>query len=217
MSASPDDPAGSHLSSSFIDLMSSLAVIFILLTVVYLREIGLRGRVNREQVRQSLASVLSKEGLPIRPDEKEPTQLNVVIGENSLRFPLNRSELSSDARQFLNRFAPPFLKTLCFGPRSIAVKSLLIEGHTDRSGEGVGPGVTRNILLSQRRSLSVLEALLDSVNGQDALRECLLKLASATGRGSRNPVMVNGQYNSDLSRRVELKINVSSTEKDPSS
>ncbi len=217
MAASPDDSAGSHLSSSFIDLMSSLAVIFILLTVVYLREIGIRGRVNREQVRQSLASVLSKEGLPIRADEKEPTQLNVVIGENSLSFPLNRSELSSDAKQFLTRFAPPFLKTLCFGPRSVAVKSLLIEGHTDRSGEGASPGVTRNILLSQRRSLSVLEALLDSVNGQDALRECLLRLASATGRGSRNPILVNGQYNSDLSRRVELKINVSSTEKEPSS
>jgi hypothetical protein len=40
----------------------------------------------------------------------------------------------------------------------------------------------------------------------------MLTMASASGRGSRSPVLVNGAYSADLSRRVEIKIRVRSAE-----
>jgi outer membrane protein OmpA-like peptidoglycan-associated protein len=52
-----------------------------------------------------------------------------------------------------------------------------------------------------------------SVQGESETYECLLKLASATGRGSRNPVLADdGSYSADQSRRVEIKIRVRSAE-----
>jgi hypothetical protein len=46
------------------------------------------------------------------------------------------------------------------------------------------------------------------------MSECLLKLASATGRGSRIPVAIDGKYEADRSRRVEIKIRVKSAEQE---
>ena len=58
----------------------------------------------------------------------------------------------------------------------------------------------------------MLDRALNSVDSNPDLYECFLKRVAATGKGSRSPVLTEGQYDPDRSRRVEVKIRVRSTE-----
>jgi outer membrane protein OmpA-like peptidoglycan-associated protein len=199
-------------ASTLTDLMTSLAVIFILLLVVFLKQSHDQSRKAKEQVKSKLTELLEQKSLDLRQDPEDPLKLSVMVGEDQLRFPVNGFSLSPAASEFVTTFFKTFAGKICDPTLRDKVDSVVIEGHTDTSGERTPEGVGHNIALSQRRSFSVLESALKSVQGDPQLYECLLKLTSANGRGSRSPIMVSGAYNPDLSRRVEVKIRVRSSE-----
>jgi outer membrane protein OmpA-like peptidoglycan-associated protein len=200
------------LSSAFTDLMISIAIVFILLSVVFIREASRRSRRDKEVIRTSLSELLKENQLPLKQEPSDPLVMSVSMGEDVLKFPLNSTAVSEAGNRFLDRFIPELLGQLCSPAIRSKVDAVLIEGHTDRSGEATADGVRRNIRLSQSRSFSVLERSLQSLKSNGSLSECFLSLASATGRGSRVPVEAGGQYSADLSRRVEIKIRVKSSE-----
>lgn len=202
----------SFLQNSFTDLMASLAVIFILLTVVFIKNASERSQKDKEELRQGLAEVLDKNQLPLVQDPADPLSLSVRVSEGLLKFPLNSAAVSPAGVGFLANFIPALAKQLCQEDLRASLDSVVIEGHTDRSGEESPVGTGRNIRLSQERAFSVLSQALNAVRGDPALHECLLKLASASGRGSRSPVISEGEYRADLSRRVEIKIRMKSNE-----
>lgn len=204
----------SFLSAAFTDLMVSLAVIFIMLTVVFIREASSRSQKGKEMVRSSLSEILKKNQLPLKQDPNDPLVMSVSVRENDLKFQVNSANLSPEGAQFVESFMPGLTQQLCSEPMRSSVDAVIIEGHTDRSGENGEEGMRRNIKLSQNRSFAVLERALLSVKADPKLTECLLSLTSATGRGSRVPVEVKGIYSADLSRRVEIKIRVKSREQE---
>lgn len=206
---------GSHnfLTSAFTDLMASLAVIFILLTVVFIRNASQKSEKDKEAIRTSIAEVLYQNKLPLEQDPKDPLTLSVRVGEDLLKFPVNSASISSKGETFLKDFFPELAKQLCSSDIWPRLDAVIIEGHTDRSGEERGEsGTDRNIRLSQDRSFSVLSRSLNAVRNNSGLYNCMLKLALASGRGSSSPVEVNGLYSADQSRRVEIKIRVKSNE-----
>lgn len=192
--------------------MASLAVIFILLTVVFIKNASERSQKGKEELRQGLAEVLDKNQLPLVQDPADPLSLSVRVNENLLKFPLNSASVSPAGVGFLAGFIPALAKQLCQEDLRKSLDSVVIEGHTDRSGEESVVGTGRNIRLSQERAFSVLSQALNSLRSYPQLHECLLKLASASGRGSRSPVINDGTYSADLSRRVEIKIRMKSNE-----
>jgi outer membrane protein OmpA-like peptidoglycan-associated protein len=200
------------LSSAFTDLMISLAVIFILLTVVFIREAAQRSVKDKEAVKEQLSDVLKRNKLPLSQDPADPLMMSVSVGENVLRFAINSSSVSQKGTEFLSQFVPDLTKQLCSEQIRSRVDAVIIEGHTDRSGEATAEGTRRNIRLSQSRSFAVLDQALESMKGDPMLSECFLSLVSATGRGSHSPLEVDGKYDPDLSRRVEIKIRVKSAE-----
>lgn len=204
----------SFLSHAFTDLMASLAVIFILLSVVFINNASKKRENDKELIRSSLAEVLEKNKLPLRQDPNDPLVLMVSVGEDLLKFPLNSASLSPAGAKFLDEFVPALTEQLCSESIRSKVDSVIIEGHTDSSGESGADGTRRNIRLSQNRSFAVLDRSLQAVQSKVDMSECLLKLASATGRGSRIPVSINGKYEADRSRRVEIKIRVKSSEQE---
>lgn len=204
----------SFLSHAFTDLMASLAVIFILLSVVFISNASKKRENDKELIRSSLSEVLEKNKLPLRQDPTDPLVLIVSVGEDLLKFPLNSAALSVGGSKFLDQFAPALTEQLCSDSIRGKIDSIIIEGHTDSSGETSADGTRRNIRLSQNRSFAVLDRSLQAVQGHKTMSECLLKLASATGRGSRIPVEINGHYEADKSRRVEIKIRVKSSEQE---
>jgi outer membrane protein OmpA-like peptidoglycan-associated protein len=136
----------------------------------------------------------------------------VMVGEKQLRFPVGESTLSADGASFVRGFFRSFATKVCSPALREQIDSIVIEGHTDTSGERTPDGVRSNIALSQRRSYSVLEHALRSVQDSPETYECLLKFASATGRGSRSPVFAQREYSPELSRRVEIRIRVKAAE-----
>ncbi|MCM2321794.1 MAG: hypothetical protein NDJ90_00865 [Oligoflexia bacterium] len=199
-------------ASTLTDLMTSLAVIFILLLVVFLKQAHDQSKKAKEEVHQQLGFLLEEKSLALRQDPEDPLKLIVMVGESQLRFPLGSARLSPEGASFVSGFFRNFATRVCSPELRPKIDSVVIEGHTDTSGEKTPVGIRNNILLSQKRSYSVLEEALASVQAAPATYECLLKLTSANGRGSRVPIMIDGAYNADLSRRVDIKIQVRSAE-----
>ncbi len=204
---------GTHaFASTLTDLMTSLAVIFILLLVVFLKQAHDQAKKTKNEVREQLGDLLEQKSLALTQDPDDPLTLAVAVDESKLRFPLGKYHLSPEGGVFVDHFFRNFSQKICKTDLRNKIDSVVIQGHTDRSGERTPEGVRDNIELSQKRSFAVLERSLRSVQGDPEAYECLLKRVSASGRGSRSPVLVEGTYNADLSRRVEIKIRVRSTE-----
>lgn len=210
----------SEFSATLTDLMTSLAVIFILLLVVFLKQSHDQSQKAKTEVTDQLERFLKEKSLALKPDAEDPLSLSVQLGESQLRFPVNGYALTSSGAEFVNNFFSNFGAKICDPQLRSKVDSIVIEGHTDRSGEATPQGVRNNIALSQKRSFSVLDEALQSVQGKPEIYECLLKLTSASGRGSRAPVFTKPDepadappvYDPDRSRRVEIKIHVKSAE-----
>jgi outer membrane protein OmpA-like peptidoglycan-associated protein len=199
-------------ASTLTDLMTSLAVIFILLLVVFLKNSHDQSKNAKDKVSSELSAFLKNESLSLHQDPDDPLRLVVMVGEDQLRFPHGDASLSGAGRSFVNGFFKTFSQKICDDSLRTKIDSILIEGHTDTTGEKTPEGVRHNIFLSQKRAYSVLEEALKTVQLDAKTYECLLKLTSANGRGSRNPILVEQKYDPDKSRRVEIKIRVRSSE-----
>jgi outer membrane protein OmpA-like peptidoglycan-associated protein len=206
--------SGHAVTVGVTDLMTSLAVIFVLLLVVFVNasrstEPAAAAAAPPElpppsaaadQTRAMLQHA-SPAGLTLEADPTDPQVLRVVIPDSLLNFEFGKSTLSPAADRFLAELMPAYAATLCAARDQLA--GIVIEGHTDDLGSDV-----LNLRLSQDRSFSVL------VRGLEAIRTaapqahgCFSDLASASGRG-RHDLVYDDQQRPDRerSRRVVLKI-----------
>ncbi len=209
----------SGLSSSMTDLMTSLAVIFILLLVATMNNKQHEVRRSRENILAKLRETLNQElveykGLELKDDKSDPLSLIVVVPEGLLEFPLNKADIPDQGLIFLERITPKLAETLCSSEFRPEVSSIVVEGHADKSG-----GDEINLPLSQQRSMSVVGETLKILSKVDlqkskaelATRPCFLDLVSATGRGSVDPYRNDdGTEDPAKSRRVVFKIRVRS-------
>ena len=210
----------SSLSSSMTDLMTSLAVIFILLLVASLNNAQQEGEDKRNSILQMLLERLQTEeykaqGLEIKNDPKDPLGLIIVVPEGLLNFRFDSSDIPPPGKEFLQKIIPKMASTLCSQEFQKDMESVVIEGHTDSSG-----GDEHNLQLSQNRSLQVALESLRSLEAQTPTEtmpgnqsRCFQELLSATGRGSVELIKdQNGKEDSSRSRRVIFKIRVRSIE-----
>jgi outer membrane protein OmpA-like peptidoglycan-associated protein len=206
---------GSGLASSLTDLMTSLAVIFILLLVAMLNNQRQQAAETRNLVVSRLRAALEKfkqQGVEVRSDPKDPLVLLVIVPEDLLKFEQGKSEIPATGFSFLQTFAPKFVSTACSAELREGISSIVVEGHASSEGSD-----NDNLSLSQRRSMAVIQqslVVLDHSTLPDALgnRKCFLSLISATGRGSADVVYVNGEEDRPHSRRVVFKIRIKSLE-----
>lgn len=210
------DRSGGGISSSMTDLMTSLAVIFILLLVASLNNAQQEGEQTRNNILLKLQEKLSKElaeykdqGFQLTQDPKDPLGLIIVVPEGLLNFEVNRADIPAPGVEFLSRITPKLSETVCSDEFRPEMNSIVIEGHTDRTGTD-----ELNLPLSQARSMSVVsESLQILKRNQSVSRLCFLDLVSATGRGSVEPLLDSGgSENFARSRRVVFKIRVRSLE-----
>lgn len=199
-------------ASTFTDLMTSIAVIFILLLVVFLKQSSDQARRAKEIMRIELYDLLHEEGLTLEQVRGDPLTLAISLGENQIKFAHNSDQLPATGSEFIGKLFQDLGPRVCGGKLSQKIDSIVIEGHTDRSGEVTLSGARHNIKLSQERSFSVLDYALAAIEPNASVYRCLLKLISATGKGSANPLFTNGDYDPDKSRRVEIKLRVKSKE-----
>ena len=203
------------LASSLTDLMTSLAVIFILLLVAMLNNALQQTKGTKSQVLSKLDISLKdfqKQGVEVQTDPKDPLGLLVVVPEGLLKFEQGKAEIPAGGREFVQDFIPKFVDAACSAEIRPGISSIVVEGHASSEGDE-----RLNLKLSQERSISVVRESLDVLdNGgtenSSANHKCFVDFVSATGRGSAEPVTVVGQEDRSQSRRVVFKIRVKSLE-----
>jgi outer membrane protein OmpA-like peptidoglycan-associated protein len=188
--------------------MTSLAVIFVLLLVVFANAPHaadppkrMNEQVDAEQVRASIQESMQP-GLTLDPDPKDPQVLRVVIPERFLNFDFGKATLTPSADRFLAEVMPAFATAVC-GSQHNLIAGIVIEGHTDDLG-----GDALNLRLSQERSLQVLVRGLEAIQASaPSAYSCFGQLTSASGRGKQDIIYDGAQQpNRMLSRRVIFKV-----------
>jgi outer membrane protein OmpA-like peptidoglycan-associated protein len=207
-------PSTSGLASSLTDLMTSLAVIFILLLAASLNNYLEKGKDITNQILLKLKEELKEfeiKGVKVESDPKDPLSLLVFVPEGLLEFAFGKHDIPPAGSKFLKEFIPKLAGTICSARFEEEVSSIVVEGHTDSQGTD-----QYNLPLSQRRSMEVVQNSLMLLNQRDDkaaldLRRCYLRYVSASGRGSSEPFTdSSGKEIKDRSRRVVFKIRVRS-------
>ena len=206
----------SGMSSSFADLMTSMAVIFILLLCASLNNAQQEGQTTRNSVLVEMQQALKDfvaGGIEVKSDPKDPLGLLVLVPEDLLAFKFDHADLSPAGESFLKSFVPKLSRIVCLPQFANEINSIVVEGHTDSSGTA-----RHNWDLSQKRSMSVVRASLDILdeNNVNEEKSTFLQLLSASGRGSAELITgPSGAEDSPSSRRVVFKLRFRSIEQKP--
>ena len=211
-------PSGHQAAFGLIDLMTSLAVIFVLLMVVFasaprppaapaaneVREHPVpaaTGAARAVEIDPDAMAALTRLGLVPEADA-EPDALRLVVPEHLLNFEFARSALTAPAEQFLREAIPVYARAVC-GPLRGRIAGVVIEGHTDDRGSD-----ETNLRLSQERSFRVLVRSLEVLRAEaPGDHACFAALASASGRGPQD-LIYDAERRPDrgASRRVVFKL-----------
>lgn len=190
------------LTNGVADLMTSLAVIFILLLAVYIARVD-DGTADPAPSRSTPTEIESIWDLRTSILEAGgPSGLTVTVPNAALKFDFGKSALLPSSEAFLSGAMPHYASMIC-GPGGEDVEAFVIEGYTDDLGDDV-----HNLRLSQERSFAVLAKSLEVVRERVPWAyECFLQKATANGRGRQHLLRNETGYpDRDKSRRVIFKI-----------
>lgn len=207
---------GEDFSHSITDLMTSIAVVFVLLFLFFAQQqqeeteekVG-----ETERVMAQLLAALQEEFGPLLIDVSQraddPLTLEVTLPERyrgSLTFQQNRRELLEPGRQLIDQIVPKLLGIVCSDQFQGRMDSIVVEGHSSSEGEE-----DWNVELSAMRATEALRYALRRAPSGPA-RNCFQNLAAASGRGAWHPKLVGGEEDRAASRRVVFRIRAKSFE-----
>jgi outer membrane protein OmpA-like peptidoglycan-associated protein len=204
------------------DLMSGLMVIFLFISVAFVRQEA-PATIGEENVSknylQGLLQLENQINIALEEEftheEKKKWKMEVLPDLNLVRFNTpdimfekSSPELSDDFKKILTEFFPRYIEILSrFGDSIEVVK---IEGHTSSewSGSSKEEAFIRNMFLSQQRTQAVfghsMTMLLRKKN--DRLANIALKKIQTSGMSSTDVIIdQKGEENFQLSRRVEFR------------
>jgi OmpA family len=205
------------LESSLTDLMTSLAVVFILLMVAMINNVGQAGKSDITKIQELLKN--NQIDCIIRADD--PLACTITVSEDRLKFDTNKSEIKKDGGDYLKAEFPKIMKVLMEKDRKSNISGVFIEGYTDTDGDD-----NVNLKLSQDRSLSVGQYLLNNVFNIDNYNyteekvnevpslfkilltnfdynNALLQWLYLNGRGEQNPIIIIEKHSSKLIPQVD--------------
>jgi len=161
--------------------------------------IGIRSAMIRD-----LSTSLTSANLKATVD---PNNGDIVL-DSAVFFETGRSTIKEEGQALLNRFIPVYLDVLLRDEYADYLGEIIIEGHTDSSGN-----YDSNLKLSQDRALQVALYCLNMPSLTQAQKTKLQQILTAKGRSSSD--LVYDQYgyeNASASRRVEFKFSLKDAE-----
>lgn len=192
------------VTSGVADLMTSLAVIFILLLVAYVTRVQ-EGNTNPVRSRTVATDMtLRLDPLHTPPEARRPNVHTITVPDTAINFEFGKSTLLPATETFLSEAMPHYASITCQSGGQ-EVEAFVIEGYTDDLGDDI-----RNLRLSQDRSFAVLAKSLEVIREKlPWAYDCFLQKATANGRGKQNLLHNDaGQLDRDKSRRVIFKIHM---------
>jgi outer membrane protein OmpA-like peptidoglycan-associated protein len=200
-----------NLESSMTDLMTSLAVVFILLMLALAQNQGQGSQTALKEIQQKIDASLAIESLRCETDEKDPLSCIIRLPDEKLRFLVNKADIDPQGQVFIKRVFPKVMHVLSEPVVSPDVESLYIQGFTDSDGND-----EHNLELSQQRAFAVGRFVVSYVIPPSQERTDLLKWLYVNGRGEQERVYFDPKTkqheNKQGSRRVEVRIRVKSGE-----
>lgn len=196
------------------DLLLGLALIFIVLFVLAMTgfsQAKMEEQNLKTEVANELKESLQKQNIDAQID---PLTGNVKLSDLQL-FELGSYQLSDAGRQFLNKFMPIYIDTIFDNPKiADKIEGIVIQGHTDsQSFAGVSSKdeqFVRNMELSTQRANEVAKYIFYTQFNKKYSTK-LYKMLKVEGRSYSQPVLTNGKEDYAKSRRVELKLDVKTT------
>lgn len=194
------------------DLMAALLLIFILLLASTLLKLQDEFE-SKSQVAERYTAVkanLYKElMLEFKDDFKkwnaeiDKNSLAVRFKEPDVLFETDRYDLKTGFREILADFFPRYINVLQKPEFKGNIEEIRIEGHTDSRGN-----YYHNMELSQNRTRSVLEYVLEKTLTDNELKLWVQKLLTANGLSYSQPRFYENTKteNQSASRRVEFRI-----------
>ena len=213
------------------DLMAGLMIIFLFISIGFIREkapevVGTQDYVLNylsytDNLENDIDEKLKDE---FTHQEKKEWQLEIIPEENLIRFNApdvmfskSNFELSDRFKSIINAFFPRYIKVLSkFGS---LVSEIRIEGHTSSEWKDETNQIAyiKNMVLSQERTISVLNESLNSLTKFNLSKKEInwaFDKVSASGLSSRSLIKnIDGSENSIKSRRVEFRYVLNETEK----
>ena len=163
--------------------------------------VGLRARIIEE-----LRDELHRAGLNAAVDRNT----GAIVFTGTVLFDTGRNELKDSGKELLDAFIPIYIRTLMREENRDYVGEIIIEGHTDTSGEYL-----RNLELSQARALAVASYCLGGEMTRITAEEkrMLQGIITANGRYFADPVYKeDGSVDMNASRRVVFKFRMKDNE-----
>lgn len=215
---------------SFSDLMSGLMVIFLFISIAYMRKVQEdQSKINNivEEFKNTKVSLYQELRREFETDFRS-TNWNAEIDEDlSIRFlneevlfDTNQDKLKSEFKDILDDFWERYLTILLKDEYRNRISEVRIEGHTDSRG-----AYMYNVDLSQRRTKAVMDYVLYGNNSQffnfsgstqQQVKFWLVANGYSSGRAldSDSEFIINSHREEDMqkSRRVEFRIVTKSDE-----
>ena len=192
------------------DFMTSLFMIFLLLTVVLLTEVS-RISINEDSAKQTRIELLGEleaefaQDLP-KWDAQILDDLTLRFKNPDLMFATGKAEVRPEFKAVMDSFLPRYFSIITKPRFKPYIKELRIEGHTSAfwaTGTDNRAAYLKNMALSQERALSTLTYTLQ--NSGDHYEWAVSNLYSI-GLSSSKPIVVSSD---DVrNQRVEFKINL---------
>lgn len=195
------------MSDMFLGLMMVFMTLFIFAMTGFSQ-----AKVQSQKVQSETAKELSQKLKEQKIDAQvDPTTGQVKISDLDL-FDVGSYVLSEKGKAYLDKFIPIYINTIFSKPElSNKIINISIQGHTDsqmfKSASSPEDQFMKNMQLSLNRANAVEEHMFKTKYNR-AYNNKLLKKIIVEGKGSTEPVIVNGKEDYAKSRRVELKLSV---------
>jgi outer membrane protein OmpA-like peptidoglycan-associated protein len=207
---------------SLSDMMTSLMMIFLLISVIYMIKVQDSVKVPQlyKITTQGLNKALNKE---FNKDLKKwgaviDKDLTVRFQQPDILFATGSSKLTPKFKEILDDFFMRYLKIMMSDSFKDNIEEIRIEGHTSSIWEGEtnkDRAYFNNMMLSQERTRATLEYIMtaDKINLSAKQKKWLMRHFSAIGFSSGHPLTSTGAYiingekeDYKLSQRVEFRV-----------
>lgn len=213
----------SNVWMSVSDLMTGLMVIFLFVAISYMVEVQKNQSVivNYQDTKNKLHDKLVSEfaGDTAKWQMSIGKDLSLKFNNPTVLFESGKKELTPQFKEILDDFLPRYFDILLNDTLRDRIQEIRIEGHTDDvPAPQYNPDpYIGNVILSQRRALSVVEYYREmdcfksySEEEQKQIEFWLTANGFSYGKALDNDgnyiMLSNKQINRDLSRRVEIRI-----------
>ena len=209
---------------SISDIMSGLMIVFMFISITFMMQVQNEQRQKNEMiynyavVKREIYEALFqefKDDLTKWNAEIDEQTLTLRFKEPDILFGVGSDLLTPKFQQILNDFLPRYIAVISQEKYKDYIEEIRIEGHTDPFWAGAqtrNEEYLNNMILSQSRTRAVLSYAINMPYLQPNL-EWIIQRITANGLSSSQPIIINGQIDAKLSRRVDFRIRTKADEK----